>query len=429
MSDTNQAQIENQAQSGDWRRMLTAAERAMMLQDIAHVSLAAGAKLFPEQPWSKFGAAPEASALPQSPMEQLGFAEHLLPQLEQDLRQIAQSPLMSAASCTRLVRPASARRVTTAAWMSHARRQAHHQPLLRETVTLFSPDTPENRAVKSFVEVLTRDCRTIALLADAEEESEAAGRALECIRRLGQLAGEDWWKEVAATRGDWMQPATQRGSLRPGYAAVFRMAHRYRRGFRFEWDHPLLTLPQRETWRIYEAWCYLRVLQTLRELGWHVTPEQEVFAVRSGRLTLTLAIGQPSKIALKSPQGRTLTLTCNQTFAEGQDSLTHTMRPDITLSDGKRLWILDAKFKPYSEPGEEGEDINQMHAYKDGIVSSRGRVVARAWCLYAGLTGAQGRAHITYGRGAETPVGALCLRPGHARTFRHLHELLRLWLA
>ena len=142
---------------------------------------------------------------------------------------------------------------------------------------------------------------------------------------------------------------------------------------------------------------------------------------------LTLAVGRLSQMTLKSPSGKTLTLTYNRTFAEGGESLTHTMRPDITLSDGERLWILDAKFKPYCEPGEEGEDVNQMHAYKDGIA---GRRVAPAWCLYAGLTAAPNRSHMTYGRSAETAaIGALCLRPGDAETGTNLRRLLRSWLA
>lgn len=408
--------------------MLTAAERAGMLQDIARVSLAAGTALFPEQPWSSIGVNSGAAGVSKSPVEQLAFVEHCLPTLAQAVRQIGQMPLTSAAAATRLVRPELARRVTTAAWMSHTR-QSCFQPPLRETVTLFSPDAPENRFVKSFLNVLMRDCRAMALMAEAEDEPEVLGRASQCAKRLNQLACESWWEEVTAVRGAWAQLPTQRGSLRPDYAAVFRLAGQYRRGFCFEWDYPLLPLPPRETWQLYETWCLLTVFGALRELGWDSAPAQEVFAVREGRLTLTLAVGRLSQITLKSAQGQAVTLTYNRTFAEGRESLTHTMRPDITLSDGERVWILDAKFKPYFEPGEEGEDINQMHAYKDAIIGSRGRSVARAWCLYAGLTGAANRAHITYGRGIETPVGALCLRPGNAETPANLRRLLQSWLA
>lgn len=412
----------------DWRRMLTVSERAIMLRDIARVSLAVGPKLLLEQPWSDLEAAPDINTAPQTPAEQLGFVEYLLPRLEQNIRQIAAAPLTDAAADTRPARPELARRVSTAAWMTHAR-QAGARLRLRETLTRFSPDTPENRAVRSFLTVLGCDCRAIALIADAEDEAEAASRAEQCAGRLARLASETGWEEVRSQPNDWVRPATQRGSRRPDYAEVFQAARLYRHGFQFNWDQPLLRLPPRETWKLYETWCWFAVLEALRGLGWEAATPQCVFAVRTGRLTLTLAPGQKSEILLSSPAGKSVTLTYNRTFAEGQESLTHTMRPDITLSDGKRLWVLDAKFKPYCEPGEEGEDINQMHAYRDGIAGSQGCSVARAWCLYAGLAQVTNRAHITYGRGVGAQIGAVCLRPGAAETKGSLSELLRDWLS
>ena len=400
-----------------------------MLSDIARVSLAAGAALLPEQPWSDLDVAARPNAVPKSPMEQLGFIEHLLPILTSALRQIAHSPLTAATIQTQAALPECARRVTTAAWMDYARHspRAHS---VKETVTILSQDTPENRAVKSFLNALERDSNAIARIAEAEEEIEAAGRAAWCAQCLKQLLSEPWLQKVTLKRGDWTCPPTQRGSLRPDYARVSQARECCRKSFCFDWDHPLLTVPPRETWRLYEIWCFFTVLQTLRGLGWNMTQSQEIFALREGRLTVTLATGEKSRIVLRSAQGQALALTYNQTFAEGRESLSHAMQPDITLSDGERVWILDAKFKPYAEPGEEGGDINQMHAYRDAIVGADGdRNVAQAWCLYAGQAHAPNRAQITYGRTADTPVGALCLRPGNAETITRLRGLLKRWLA
>ena len=311
--------------------------------------------------------------------------------------------------------------------MTHARLGPSRRTV-DETLTMLSHDTPENRAVKSFRDVLARDCRAIARLAAAEEEAEASARAAGCAWRLHGLLGAAWWEEVTA-RGEWVQPPTLREIARADYGQIARARADYRKGFGFDWDRPLLTLPPREPWRLYEVWCLLTVLQSLQVLGWEVVPPSHAFAVRAGRLVLTLAVGEKSRVDLRSASGQALSLTYNQAFAEGCESLTHAMQPDITLSDGERVWILDAKFKPYSEPGEEGEDINQMHAYRDAIVGAGGtRRVSAAWCLYAGLTATQNRAHITYGRGSDTPVGALCLRPGDAATHANLRRLLLQWL-
>ena len=411
----------------DWRRLLSAAERAEMLQDIARVSLAAGARLFPDQPWSDFGVAPDSSAGPKSPIEQLNFIEHLLPMLTKAVAQMERSPLSTAAAKVRAVLPMQARRVAASAWITHARLGPSRRTV-DETVVVLSHDTPENRAVKSFWDVLVRDCRAIALIAEAEEEAEAFARAASCARRVHGLLGAAWWEEVTASRGGWTQSPTFREIARADYAQIARARTDYRKGFGFDWNQPLLTLPPRDTWRLYEVWCLLTVLQALQEAGWEVVPPSCTFAVRAGRLTLTLAVGEKSRMDLRSALGQTVSLTYNQTFAEGRESLTHSLQPDITLARGERVWILDAKFKPYSEPGEEGEDINQMHAYRDAIVSSAGAQVTAAWCLYAGLTHTPNRPFITYGRGPNTPVGALCLRPSDAATRTNLSRLLAQWL-
>ncbi len=398
-----------------------------MLGDIARVSLAVGMRLFPEQPWTNFGVSTETAAS-KSPMEQLCFIKYLLPILAQTLAQITQSPLTDAAVTTCAALPHQARRVTSGAWMTHTRLHPSRRTV-DETVTVVSHDTPENRAVKSFLDVLGRDCRAIALLAEAEDEPEAATRAADCACRLRGLLRAAWWEEVTPKRGDWALPPTLRETVRPNYARMARERHRYRVGFGFDWDQPLLTLPPRETWRVYETWCLLSVLRALQDMGWGVTSAQEMFAVRVGRLALTLAVGETSRMELRSASGQSLSLIYNRTFAEGRESLTHAMQPDITLSDGERLWILDAKFKPYMEPGEEGEDINQMHAYRDAIIGPSGtRRVAAAWCLYAGLTRTPNRHQLTYGRNGGTSVGALCLRPGDAATQANLRCLLTQWL-
>ena len=418
----------------DWRRLLTPEARARMLGDIARVSLTVGAHLFPDQPWQDLDVSADSLAAHKSPVERLGFIESALPRLTHALTQIGRDPLTAAIPQTRSVAPPlRARRVTTAALLEAVRRGPAARSL-DETVTVSTTDTPENRAVRSFLSVLARDCRAIHQIAEAEDETEAAGRAEECRRRLRGLLALPGWEEVAADGAAWTTPPTARAALRPEYALVYREMARYRAGFAFDWDQPLLTLPPRETWRLYETWCLFVALEALGSLGYHpiagAGPETaDLFIVREGRLTFSLATGSAARVSLRSPKGGRLALTYNQTFAEGRNSLSHTMQPDITLASDTHLWILDAKFKPYAMPGEEGEDINQMHAYRDAIVDDAGqRTVVSAWCLYAGRVDAPNRPRMTYGRAAGTTVGALCLRPGEAATLTNLRGLLSEWL-
>jgi len=410
--------------------MLTPGERARMLDDIARVSLAAGARLFPGQPWQDLDVAASSVAARKSPVERLGFIERVLPTLTQAAARIGRDPLGATALEAQAVSPAlRAKRVTTSAVLRAARRGPDLRSL-EETVTVASFDMAENRGVKSFLRLLERDCAAIGRIAGAEEEDEAAGRAGDCGRRLRGLLRAPWWEEVAADGAAWCQPPTRRAAGRAEYAVVFREMARYRMGFGLDWGHPWLSLPPRESWKLYETWCLFVVLDALGALGWvPIAGAADLFAVREGRLTLTLAAGKAGRVALRSPGGGRLMLTYNRTFGEGRHSLTHTMMPDITLDCGDTLWVLDAKFKPYLLPGEEGEDINQMHAYRDGIVDEAGRrAVAHAWCLYAGSADAPNRSHLTYGRPEGAAIGALCLRPGDAGTFTALCSLLAGWL-
>ena len=253
----------SEIEQADWRRLLTPAERASMLDDIARVSLAVGARLFPEQPWSEIDVAEGALTRGKSPLERLSFLESILPVLTQAVPQIGHSPLTTALSRVRPVAPPlRARRVQTSALLKAARRGPSLR-FLDETVTLLSLDTPENRAVYSFLWVLQRDSKAIGEIAEADEEAEAAERASNCARRLRGLLALPCWEEVILESAAWTQPPTARAAQRSEYVRVFREMARYKRDFRFEWKHPTLALPMRETWKLYETWCLFSVLDAL----------------------------------------------------------------------------------------------------------------------------------------------------------------------
>ncbi len=416
----------------DWRRLLTDWERARMLDDIARVSLVVGTDLFPGRPWQDMGVSSDSLEASRSPIERLAWMEHLPASLTLALAQISRDPLADAMKGTRPTPPARARRVGTPALLQAVRR-GHAARWLPETVSTLSHDTPENRALKAFLLMLRRDCLAIEVLAEEEGKTEAEARAARCAEALrGLLSG--WWEAVSEEPAAWTRAPSARAMARPEYACVFREMQRARLGFAFDWANPLMTLPPRETWRLYEAWCLFQTLDALRALGWRPTAgadarPNDLFAVRAGRLTLSLATGLPSHVALHGPHGRRLAVAYNEMFGEGQRSLSHTMQPDITLALGERLWVLDAKFKPYALPGEEGDDINQMHAYRDAICDSAGnRNVARAWLLYTGRAEGQNRSRIAYGMAADPAVGALCLRPGDDASLTRLTTLLGQWL-
>lgn len=413
-----------ETEQSDWRRLLTVGERAKMLQDIARVSLALGARLFPEDSWANLDVTSSGEIGPKSPLEQLGFIENALPCLTQAVEQIGRNSYAEARSLTRPVSPPiRARRVRTPALLEAARRGPSLRTL-NETITTLSLDTPENRAVSSFLRMLLRDSLAIGQIAAAEEQQQAEERAAQCVKRLRGLRAMPWWEEVNSSRG----PEPLKTIQWPEYRRVLGIRDDYRRAFRFDWSSHCLTLPSRETWRLYETWCLFSVLEALIALGF-APRSADLFAVKEGRLALTLATDAASRLTLHSPEGVAVLITYQQTFAEGRNSRSHTMQPDIVLASANRQWILDAKFKSYALPGDEGSDINQMHAYRDAITDNIGsRNVTHAWCLYAGQVGLPNRPRLTYGRADDAEVGALNLRPSHNATITTLRELLAHWL-
>ena len=420
----------------DWRRLLTNPERARMLDDIARVALALGRQRFPERPWDDLDVTARSFSVHRSPVERLWFIEQRLPALLSILAQIRQSPAITLKPEERLIRPpARARRVSTGAWMEYARRGNDNQAV-RAGYTQASPDTPENQAVKAFLQALRHDTEAIGHIAESVHETEIAALAWHCAGALHIGAAEPFWTEVTYDRIAWQKPPTHRMLAHPVYAQAAQMIRQFRQSFAFDWSSPLFALPSRETWRLYEVWCLFQVADTLQELGYQNVAQgrsPELFQVKEGRLLLALMKGKESGLRLARSSGETVEISYNRAFPAKKRSLSRTMQPDITLerTEGttERLWLLDPKFKPYETPGSEGDDIDQMHAYRDAILDSRGdKPVARAWCLYAGQANGQNRPQIVYGPAAESVVGALCLRPGEASGMMRLREQLAHWL-
>src|SRR5207245_2392775 len=145
------------------------------------------------------------------------------------------------------------------------------------------------------------------------------------------------------------------------YRTLYDIQRRYRVAFRLAWDSPSLAMASREPWQLYEIWCFLRVAEALRQLGWRMRGGDCVRWAR-GRLHLALARGRAPRLQFERNQRR-VTLFYNRQFpsavAGSADavSLTHAMIPDICLEMDWRLMILDAKFREFAEPTSEQDDI------------------------------------------------------------------------
>ena len=410
------------------RALLTDAERRQMWADIADVSLLVGASLFPARTWNDIDVAHVTRRAGKSPAERLRFLCRMLPALTQAMEEWARCPSVRLLRETRTVVPERARRVPTPALQSAARRGL---PLrsVEEAVSMSTRDTPEGRAVRSFLHLLHDDAEAIGRMAAQEGEADAARAAEQCAFVLRGLLQFSVWQDVREDGAALSQMPGQMGTS-PAARQIAQFMHGYGAAFCLDWNAPAFSLPPRAAWQIYETWTAFTAMQVLLALNYTPQPEgQTVLAVRRDRLCPTLETGQASLLRFCGPGGRRVTLTFQPTFAAGERSRGRTLRPDLTLENKGQLFILDAKWKEYALPGDEGDDMNQMHAYRDAIVGTRGEgIVRRAWCLFPGALGGPRRSVICYGPAEESIVGAVCLRPGSADYFARLCTLLSGWL-
>jgi hypothetical protein len=189
---------------------------------------------------------------------------------------------------------------------------------------------------------------------------------------------------------------------KPVYRAGLEGFLAFRRSAGVQVSHPALDAPVESVPLLYEAWGVLTLITALLDAagqeGMHVTTQRLHSPLESGLVKL-LPDGEPA-LVLQAADGRTVTLTPQQTFPRRGDSgfrsVSYDQIPDITIEvrkQGKRsLFIFDLKYKLSGDAGTavgdgrpKKEDIDKMHAYRDAIRSPDGtRPVQLAAILYPG---------------------------------------------
>ena len=288
-------------------------------------------------------------------------------------------------------------------------------PLLSESHSALSFNTPANRLIAALLRQLSAEANTLALLAAfcADMEAEAQARHLE--NRTRSLLSQELWREQR------LLPPSQITSLLPVCRAKASLPYRllldhwqqYReKSAGFDWSGlATLTLSERALWQVYEIWCFLQIAQAAQSLGWRLIGNTQIQITAEG-MHLVPATGQTSCLSFAPPNTprkskdsilrlfyQPLFVSANRpptpeiSDAERYVSRSHAMQPDYVLNFRGRLIVFDAKLRSYSVVGAEQEDIDKMHAYRDGIVRHTGQsvrsAVSAAWCLFPGM-GEQG---------------------------------------
>ena len=448
-----------------WRELITESDRQTLLGDIARVSLLLAndsRETFARDGDVSAGRTPTGIAQnAPCPRERLAFLHALWPRMEAALHQIEAVPPHVLMPSVRVVETHKARRISPQS-LRIALQQGRDfvdvpygaggllaQKLggkiprkIQESAVTPCLDTQANRAAKTVLVRFLRDAKTIAVRAADCEIPALAREAEQLARRIRSRITADPWRDLPLLplRSDALRAALLPLVLRN--SAPHRFLHdgfwNYTRGFCLNWNQPIFTLPADKMWLLYETWCVFTTAEILHDLGFRAKNNEneenaaaEWLAWGPQGLSCKLETNRPARLVLTHPERREkITLTYNRYFERGDaaksgwHSRARALRPDITLEARGKLLVLDAKWKTYAQSGWEGSDIEQMHTYRDAIAHgpARNRVVS-AWLLYAGSVHPETRRPvIAYPDAAPNApfgnreVGALCLRPGVART-------------
>ncbi|MFX3631938.1 MAG: DUF2357 domain-containing protein [Candidatus Pristimantibacillus sp.] len=126
----------------------------------------------------------------------------------------------------------------------------------------------------------------------------------------------------------------------------------------FEYPFPL-----KDTFALYEIWCYMKILGLLREKG-RIKNTSNLYKTAKDRFFLSFAKNKESRVVLTGG----FELFYQRLFQYNSEkfyTFTQRMEPDITLESSEGIVIFDPK---YRVPSNLSTALGEMHKYRDGIL-------------------------------------------------------------
>lgn len=233
-----------------------------------------------------------------------------------------------------------------------------------------SYDTAENRFVRFFLEDI--EAVSLAVLRGKGIATLARADAGALLERVRSLLSEPFFSEVGKLQHIPSHSPVLTGN--EGYSRLYRYYLRSRLGV----VDPLTTArqqlrssPLKDVASLYEVWVFFKLADLFFERGKPISV--------SGFGREGLAYGTTWSC------GDT-TLAYNRTYQSRRGSYSTSLRPDVSLRIGERLWLFDAKYKaehsalPDDEVGGSSSaavkkiDLQKMHTYVDAIVEAHAAI-------------------------------------------------------
>ncbi|OGG52827.1 MAG: hypothetical protein A3F84_14200 [Candidatus Handelsmanbacteria bacterium RIFCSPLOWO2_12_FULL_64_10] len=303
---------------------------------------------------------------------------------------------------------------------------------VQEAVPRVDVDLPENRLLRHVLVTLRGRLKGLVERGTSSGNTPPSRWVEACRRMLSRV--EAWLRSPLFQSLSSSFPSDMTGTLLDArYLQVLRVHRDLSRGLGDLRGRPF-EVSFRDTPELYEYWVYLKLVEIFTSLGFTPLETLPSLFVSEDALQVALGRGLDFAVRLASPEGLQATLFYNRTYTtRGRASLTHDMRPDVVCEvetrKGKTAWVFDAKYRRAWDGGRWGptqEDIDQMHAYRDGIgrVGEGGgfqRLMDGAYVLFPAEWDEAYLGHRFY-RSAAYGIGGFPLMPGDGRTVKHLRE-------
>lgn len=266
-------------------------------------------------------------------------------------------------------------RVETAALLCKQPSAAPRAPTFEVNQSIEHLDNPANRALSATLAQVRLRCSAVAhalqALAAADSTDGARTplacrieRKLEFLRaqanRLRSLSKLSPFASV--TRREVGAAALTAISAHPSYSRAYRLGWATLR--------PGVTGPDRDerlwlspTWEIYERWCYVRILQSLRA----VFPELTWTCQRRSSVDVIRYVGKGADTRVEASLQRTVRTA--EGPANGIRSVSLQLKPDIVVTADiagvRRMLVLDAKYRT----GRDNilQSMRSAHLYQDAL--------------------------------------------------------------
>lgn len=226
-----------------------------------------------------------------------------------------------------------------------------------ETVKTFeTTDVYENQVLKQQVNELYRLLREY----ETVEEVEISRKAKKYKSIILRWINGPFIKEITINKGSYTITQTFRKHpiYRLWYQWFDNLYKHSREGIGFAYPISL-----KNTFDLYEMWCYLRIVKVLREAGF-VSDTSQLFRQTKEGMFLNLAENKESRIGLHGG----ISLYFQRSYQYNTKvfhTYTQKMIPDIVLEGKKGIIVFDPK---YRVPTNLGTALGEMHKYRDGII-------------------------------------------------------------